>query len=167
MVIIIFLLVTASLRRATSGRRGNFHNCYSVQEAEENIMAILLGGQDQKAEINVTPMIDVLLVLIIIFLVVTPLKPLGLNALVPQPSPPEPAVSQDVVITVGRDGNIRLNQEPVTLPGLRDRLVGIFGSSPSRVLFVRGERDLDFRQIVEVLDIAHGAGLYRVALMTQ
>jgi biopolymer transport protein TolR len=133
-------------------------------------MAMSLGGQGQKAEINVTPMIDVLLVLIIIFLVVTPLKPVGLNALVPQPSPPDqnlPVWSQDVVVTVGRDGSIRLNQELVTLPGLRDRLMRIFSSSPSRVLFVRGERDLDFRQIVEVLDIAHGAGLYRVALMTQ
>ena len=50
-----------------------------------------------------------------------------------------PSVSQDVVVTVCRDGSIRLNQEPVTLPGLRDRLMRVFSSSPSRVLFVRGE----------------------------
>ena len=76
-------------------------------------MAMLL---DQKAQINMTPMIDILLVLIIIFMVITPLTPRGLHTLVPQPAPPgreEPYQSHDIVLTVRADGTIRLNQEAV------------------------------------------------------
>jgi biopolymer transport protein TolR len=124
----------------------------------------------QKAQINVTPMIDVLLVLIIIFLVITPSTPVGLKTQVPQPAPadgqPAPP-SHDIVITVRSDDTLRLNQEPVDLSDLHDRLVRLFGSQPDHVVFVRGDRNLEFRRIAQVIDIAKGAGLNRIALMTQ
>src|SRR4051794_3919510 len=107
-----------------------------------------------KAQINITPMIDVLLVLIIIFMVIAPLTPRGLNALVPQESKGEtasaPETGREIVITVVGDGTVRLNQEVVALSALGERLVRFGG----RVIFLRGDRALEFRQVAEVIDIA-------------
>jgi len=125
---------------------------------------------DRKAQINLTPMIDILLVLIVIFMVITPLTPTGLPTLVPQPAaaglePPPPA--RDIVITVRPDGTVRLNQEPVDVTRLRRRLIQLFRTASGHVIFVRGEKGLEFRAIAEVIDIASGAGVTRVALMTE
>jgi len=130
-------------------------------------MAMPLGNA--KAQINVTPMIDVLLVLIIIFMVITPTTSNGLKTLVPQPAPPdnnqvEPP-SHDIVITIRSDRTVRLNQEPVELANLPERLARLFRTEA--VVFVRGDKDLNFSQVAEVIDIARGAGLNRIALMTQ
>ena len=127
-----------------------------------------MSAGNQKAQINVTPMIDVLLVLIIIFMVITPLTPTGLKTEVPQPAPatdrPQPP-AHDIVITVRGDRTIRLNQEPVDLENLPQRLARI--SRTEAVVFVQGDRSLEFQQIAEVIDIAHGAGLNRIGLMTK
>jgi len=129
-------------------------------------MAMSLGS---KAQINVTPMIDVLLVLIIIFMVIAPTKSRGLNAVVPQQSThDEPAAPPDViVVTVCGGGTVRLNQEPLAVANLHDRLAALFRSHPGHVLFVRGDKGLEFGEVAEVIDIARGAGLDRIALMTQ
>ncbi|MGO4885609.1 MAG: ExbD/TolR family protein [Bryobacteraceae bacterium] len=124
---------------------------------------------DQKAQINMTPMIDILLVLIIIFMVITPLTSTGLRTLVPQPAPAgaeQPQAAHDIVITVKPDGTVRLNQETVALTDLHERLMRLSRVATDHVIFVRGEKDLDFRPIAEVIDIASGAGLNRVAPMT-
>ena len=129
-------------------------------------MAMMPG---QKAQINITPMIDILLVLIIIFMVITPLTPCGLRTLVPQPAPAgreaTPRTS-DIVITVCADG-VRLNQELVDVGRLNERLSHLFRVAPDHVIFVRGEKGLDFGAVANVIDIANGAGLTRVALMTE
>ncbi len=130
-------------------------------------MAMLAGNQ--KAQINVTPMIDVLLVLIIIFLVITPQTPVGLKALVPQPAPADPQPqppSQDIVITVRSDRSVQLNQEPIEMRNLQERLVRLFGNAADHVVFVRGDKGLEFQQVAEIIDMARGAGLNRIALMT-
>jgi biopolymer transport protein TolR len=127
------------------------------------------GSPRDKAEINMTPMIDVLLVLIIIFMVITPLTPSGLRTLLPQPAQPgrEHRVRlTDIVVTVGKEGLVLVNGERVSLSGLPDRLKWIFQGRGDEVIFVRGDKELEFRQIAEVIDIAKGAGLQRVALMT-
>lgn len=124
-------------------------------------------GARSKAEINMTPMIDVLLVLIIIFMVITPLTPTGLRTLVPQP--PDSAQhesSREIVVTVERDGSIRLNTELVELLALEERLSHVYHARGDAVLFVRGDQQLEFRQIATVIDVAKGAGLQRVGLMT-
>jgi len=119
-------------------------------------------------DLNVTPLIDVLLVLLIIFMVITPSLSTGMQALVPQPPDQEkPAPRDDIVITVLRDRTVRVNQEPVALADLDEKLRVLFKNATNHVIFVRGQKDLDFRQVVEVIDIAKGAGLDRVALMTQ
>ena len=134
-------------------------------------MAMLLGKSARsRAEINMTPMIDVLLVLIIIFMVITPVAPTGLDTLLPQ-SPdsdtPQPTTPHDVVITVQGDGTVRVNDETVDLTLLHARLLRIFGGRANSVVFIRGEKDLDFGQVAEVIDITKGAGVGRVGLMTR
>jgi biopolymer transport protein TolR len=129
-------------------------------------MAMSLGGR--KAEMNVTPLIDVLLVLIIIFLVVLPTLSTGLQARIPRNSDQNSDTPiDDIVISVLGDGTVRLNQETVAIPDLEERLKTVFKNAANHVIFVRGGKDLEFHYVAEVIDIAKGAGLDRVALMTQ
>ena len=134
-------------------------------------MAMSVGGsKGPKADINMTPMIDVLLVLIIIFMVITPLTPHGLEALVPQPPPPntKPNLSDQrtVVIVIEKDGSIKINQDPVQESNLQQRLEEIFKTRAERVVFVKGDPDLEFAPVARAIDIAHGAGIDKVGLMT-
>jgi biopolymer transport protein ExbD len=131
------------------------------------------GSGGPKADINMTPMIDVLLVLIIIFMVITPLTPKGLEALVPQPPPPNQKPNQSdqrtVVIVVEKEGEkakYSINNEPSSEDKLGDRLQEIFKTRAERVVFVKGEPSLDFMWVAKAIDIAHGAGIDKVGLMT-
>ncbi len=133
-------------------------------------MAVGGPGGGPKADINMTPMIDVLLVLIIIFMVITPLTPKGLEALVPQPPPPNQKPNQSdqrtVVIVIDKDHHFSINQEPATEDKLGDRLTEIFKTRAERVVFVKGDPSLDFLWVAKAIDIAHGAGIDKVGLMT-
>lgn len=120
-----------------------------------------------RAEINITPMIDVILVLIIIFMLITPLQPEGLPALVPQPATTDtqPRESHEIVITVRAGGVVLLNRETLDLAALKTRLAHLYAAHISQAIFVRGEGDLQFHDVAAVIDLARGAGVYRVALM--
>jgi biopolymer transport protein TolR len=121
-----------------------------------------------KAEINVTPMIDVLLVLIIIFMVVVPQNSVGLPAAVPQPAQAESMVREsDIVVSVSKNGSITINSEPVALERLQERLRAIFAARANKVIFLRGDGSLDFEQIATVIDIAKGADVFHIGLMTE
>jgi biopolymer transport protein ExbD len=128
------------------------------------------GSGGPKADINMTPMIDVLLVLIIIFMVITPLTPKGLEALVPQPPPPNQKQSaadqRTVVIVVDGNHNYSINNEPSTEEKLGERLTEIFKTRAERVVFVKGDPSLDFQYVARAIDIAHGAAIDKVGLMT-
>src|SRR5579863_3100382 len=128
------------------------------------------GSKGAKADINMTPMIDVLLVLIIIFMVITPLTPKGLEALVPLPPNPNQKQTESdqrtVVIVIIRDKSMMINQEPTDEQRLGPRLEDIFKTRAERVVFVKGDGDLEYQYVARAIDIAHGAGIDKVGLMT-
>jgi biopolymer transport protein TolR len=131
------------------------------------------GGQN--ADMNVTPLIDVLLVLIIIFMVINPPQPKGLDALVPQPPPPNAPKNNtpDRTIVVqlidrgpGQEPGVKINQEDTTWDGLQGRLTDIFKTRAEKVMFVKGDDNVPFADVASVIDLAHAAGVDKVGLIT-
>lgn len=119
---------------------------------------------------NVVPLIDVLLVLIIIFMVITPTLPTGLPTLIPQPSlpqpKPEPPNPQTIVVQVLQDGELMINQEQTDWSALGTRLSDIFKERAERVAFVKGAEEIPFAQMARAIDVMRGAGIDHVGLMT-
>ena len=128
-----------------------------------------MGSGKTAAEINVTPMIDVLLVLLITFMLL-PNHSKGLPAAAPDPAPDSSVGSADrldVVLHIGRDGSIEINSQPVAREELDARLRLVFASRPGGVLFVDGARELEFSDVASVIDVARGAGVPRIGIITE
>ena len=127
------------------------------------------------AEMNIVPLIDILLVLLIIFMVITPLTPKGMDALVPQPNPnknqEQDLSDKTVVVQVIADPRsdkpkLKINNEDVTWENLGPRMEQIFKERAEKVAFVKGDNDVMFMDVARAIDIMRGAGIDKVGLIT-
>jgi biopolymer transport protein ExbD/biopolymer transport protein TolR len=133
------------------------------------------GGGTGKAvsDINVTPLIDVLLVLLIIFMVIVPVTPKGLNTLIPQP-PKNPQQQQEndrtIVVQVLSNGKgepgYKINDTSFNKSEIEPQLEAIFATRQEKVMFVKGDSDLDFGKVAEVIDMGHEADVDNIGLIT-
>ncbi len=127
-------------------------------------------GKGAKSDINVTPYIDILLVLLIIFMVIQPTTQYDLKARAPQEPedlPENIIVKNDaIVLQVSADGTYSINQETVTLDQIGPRLFEIYSARSNKNMFIQGEDDLPFGDVIRVIDIAKGAGVGDIGLLT-
>ncbi|MBZ5501269.1 MAG: biopolymer transporter ExbD [Acidobacteriia bacterium] len=122
------------------------------------------------SEPNVVPLIDVLLVLIIIFMVITPRTPSGIQTLLPQPTPPDakqaPPDTRTIVVQVLQGGQLKINQDDVRWGDLGPRLFDIFKERADKIAFVKGDENVPFEQVARAIDIMRGSGIDHVGLIT-
>lgn len=133
------------------------------------------GGGSPRAEINITPMIDILLVLIIVFMVVVSMsQEKGLPAQIPQPAKDkaQPEPEGTIVIQIAWEGEnhpplLKINEEEVKWDKLHERLSKIFTERVERVAFVKGDDDVNFEFVADAIDIARSSGVQRIGLLTR
>ena len=136
-------------------------------------MGMAVGGKKgTMADMNVVPLIDILLVLIIIFMVITPLTPKGLSALVPQPTPPD-AKAQDedlsrktIVVQVLENNVLKINEDAADWNNLGPQLNNIFKLRAEKVAFVKGDEKVIFANVARAIDIMRASGVEKVGLIT-
>ena len=131
-------------------------------------MAMTVGKKGFNSDINITPYIDILLVLLIIFMVSSPLKKYDQEVRVPKPAPvqPQKEVKNDsVVIDVDLNHDIRINTRPVSLEELQPTLIAIFTGRTDKNMFIRGDPGLSYGYVFQILDIAKRSGVGDIALL--
>ena len=135
-------------------------------------MAMAVGtGGGPKSDINITPYIDILLVLLIIFMVVTPIRQMDLQVKVPQPPPPDaqqaPADPSVIVVSISENATIAVNQEPTDIGSLGTKLTEIYAARANKNMFISASPKLPYGDVVKIIDIAKGAGVGDIGLLTE
>jgi len=133
-------------------------------------MSMNVGKKGYQSDINITPYIDILLVLLIIFMMVAPLKQHEHPVRVPQPAPaiqPKDVKPDSIIVDMDLDHTIRLNQQPITLDKLESTLTEVFSRRAVKNLFIRGDSDLPYGDVFVLLDIAKRSGVADIALLEQ
>lgn len=123
----------------------------------------------QMSEINVTPMVDVMLVLLVIFMVTAPLLTTGVNVDLPQAQ--TKALSQPdnkaLTVSVSKDGTVYIQETPVEIANLGARLIAITKANPEALIYVRGDMGINYGKVMEVLGVINSAGFSKAALVTR
>jgi len=140
-------------------------------------MAVLgLSGNGQRqagryrpmSEINVTPLVDVMLVLLVVFMVAAPLLTVGVPVDLPQTqAPPITEPKEPLVITINGEGHIFIQETEIPTDSLVPRLQAITGSNPDALLYVRGDRAINYGRVVEVMSLVSTAGFRKVSLIAE
>jgi biopolymer transport protein TolR len=134
-------------------------------------MAMKLGGgkKGSMSDINITPYIDILLVLLIIFMVITPVRQMDLDVKVPQTSQEESAAPDPnvIVVSIGESNQIAINQEETSIVNLGEKLQEIYSKRSNKNMFISASAKLPYGDVVRVIDIAKGAGVGDIGLLTE
>jgi len=126
------------------------------------------GGSDSISQINVTPLVDVMLVLLIIFMVTAPILQQGVQIDLPKVSAgPLQGSEEQLVVNVGKTGQVFLNDTPMTLDQLTEKLRAIAAARPDRQLFVRADQAVPYGQVMRAMGAVRDAGLTKVGLVTE
>jgi biopolymer transport protein TolR len=122
-------------------------------------MAMDIGASKAKSSINITPLIDVLLVLLIIFMVITPILQKGFDTQVPQKAQSQSSGPTNVIVLqIDANGNLSINKKSVTFNDLGDELNAIYSTRPDKVLFVDGDDKVRYEDVIKAVDIAKSQG---------
>ena len=120
------------------------------------------------SEINVTPLVDVMLVLLVVFMVTAPLLTVGVPVELPQTqAPPINEPKEPLTITVNKEGAVFIQETTVPIENLVPRLQGITGSNPDAVLYVRGDKEINYGRVLEVMSLVTAAGFHKVSLVAE
>ncbi len=129
------------------------------------------GKKGPKSDINITPYIDILLVLLIIFMVITPVRQMDLDVKVPQPPPPgsetAPIDPSVIVVSVGESAQIAINSDPTDIGSLGSKLQEIYSARANKNMFISASPKLPYGDVVKVIDIAKGAGVGDIGLIVE
>lgn len=134
-------------------------------------MSVDVGGSSaSKSEPNVVPLCDILLVLLIIFMVIMPVSQKGIDIQLPETQTPTEGMSQSksgIVLTLERDHTLKLNQEPIAVDGLEEKLRNLYQTRTDKTIFIRADKTMMYEEVLNLIDIAKGSGIEVLGVMTQ